>query len=95
MEVTSTIDLCGTKGTGVRITAGSHLAGINVEIDYSGRVTTYTKEHFADVLIALALGVEHIENLPGYCQCEPCRNERGKAWAERIAAAQKERENKQ
>jgi len=91
MEIHTTADFAGTKGTAVRLTIGSHITGVNVQLDYSGNVTTFNSDHFADILIALVLGVEHIEKLPGYCQCELCRNTRGVAFAERLAAAQAER----
>lgn len=75
----------------VRLTMGSHITGVNVQLDCSSSVTTFNRGHFGDILIALALGVTHVENLPGYCQCEPCRVNRGKLFADQLAAAQAER----
>jgi hypothetical protein len=91
MELINTVTIAGSKGKAVRLTFGDHLAGVNVELDYSGRITTYTASYFADVISALILGVDHVEDLPEYCQCENCRTTRGKAFAERLAAAQAER----
>jgi hypothetical protein len=78
-------------GNQVQLTTSCYQDGINVEIHGRPGVTTFNSTHFADVIAALVVGVEHIDGLPGYCQCEDCRGKRGKALAERIAEAQVER----
>lgn len=91
MNLQARVFLYDKNGSQVTLEFSQHQAGVAVRLHETAGVTIFNSQHFADVLTALVLGVEHIEGLPGYCQCEACRGKRGKALAEQIAEAQAKR----
>jgi hypothetical protein len=91
MNIQNRLILYGSAGQQVSLETSCYQDGINVTVHGRDGVTILNSTYFADVISAVVVGVEHIEGLPGYCQCQACREARGKALAERIAEAQKEK----
>jgi len=94
IEVSATFNIYGSRGQWVQVSAAPHQNGVNIRVYGVGRddgITTFSEAHFANILTALLLGDTHIEGLPDFCQCKSCLDVRGKAFAEKIAAAQAER----
>jgi hypothetical protein len=91
MNIQTRVFLYNKQGNQVTLEFSQYQDGVVVRLHDQVGATILNGEHFADVITALVLGVEHIEGLPGYCQCEECRGKRGKALAEQIAEAQAKR----
>jgi hypothetical protein len=69
--------------------------GIVVSIKNHDYVTTLTKQHFADILTSLVISKDHIEGLPKFCNCKPCREEQAELLGRKIAEARLNMEGKE
>jgi hypothetical protein len=87
--------LYGNKGQQVTIETSLYQDTINVRICGAGnpadddRVTMFNNHHFADMITALTLGKDHVEEAPEFCQCEKCAGVRGDRLAKKIVEARK------
>lgn len=84
--------LYGTKGQQVTIETSQYQDTINIRTVGAGdddRVTMFNNHHFADMITALTLGKDHVEEAPEFCQCPECAGVRGDRLARKIAEARK------